>query len=151
MKKFTLLFVSCFLCACAGNPPQWWNPSGAYDSAPQTQPAAEAEPSVSVPAAAEEMPAEQTIEPLVEEYEELNLSPLGAPQDAGKIITPSQQAAVRPSSTSAASAKEETKEPDLTVQSAETETETETETEGLAFEEENLPDDGTLPPPSVLQ
>ena len=44
MKKcFSFIFLSSFICACAGNPPAWWNPNNRYgtaDGSPAAQPAA---------------------------------------------------------------------------------------------------------------
>lgn len=129
------------LCACAGNPPQWWNPSGAYgtETAQQNSSSAPARPSLSAPVTTEQeepYPIEQTIEPAMESYEELNLSPLGFEQEAGEIVLPAPDAAPQPDTEGPVQSEEESAadEPVVPVQP-----------------EENLPPDGSLPPPSVLQ
>ena len=129
------------LCACAGNPPQWWNPSGAYgtETAQQNSSSAPARPSLSAPVTTEQeepYPIEQTIEPAMESYEELNLSPLGVEQEAGEIVPPAPDAAPQSDTEGPVQSEEESAadEPVVPVQP-----------------EENLPPDGSLPPPSVLQ
>ena len=129
------------LCACAGNPPQWWNPSGAYgtETAQQNSSSAPARPSLSAPVTTEQeepYPIEQTIEPAMESYEELNLSPLGVEQEAGEIVPPAPAAAPQSDTEGPVQSEEESAadEPVVPVQP-----------------EENLPPDGSLPPPSVLQ
>ena len=143
MKHLFVVCVLFFLCACAGNPPQWWNPSGAYGSdGKENNASSPARPSLSSVVTAEEeepYPMEQTIEPAVESYEELNLSPLGAPQEAGEIL---------PETSAAAAAQE----PAGTEETAELSLEqTDVEAPSSVPEEEYLPPDGSLPPPSVLQ
>ena len=136
---FAFLMLLC-LCACAGNPPQWWNPSGAYgaETAQQNSSSAPARPSLSAPVTTEQeepYPIEQTIEPAVESYEELNLSPLGVEQEAGEIVPPAPAAAPQSDTEQALPVEERAADADtVPVQP-----------------EENLPPDGSLPPPSVLQ
>lgn len=68
MKYIIALLVVFGLCGCAGNPPAWWNPSGAYtqdNAAVQTQ---------QVPAASA-VPTDQSVEKAVNDgYEEISLS-----------------------------------------------------------------------------
>lgn len=136
---FAFLMLLC-LCACAGNPPQWWNPSGAYgaETAQQNSSSVPARPSLSAPVTTEQeepYPMEQTIEPALESYEELNLSPLGVEQEAGEIVPPAPAAAPQPDTEQALPVEEPAADADtVPVQP-----------------EENLPPDGSLPPPSVLQ
>lgn len=78
---------------------------------------------------------EQTIEPALESYEELNLSPLGVEQEAGEIVPPAPAAAPQSDAEQALPVEEPAADADtVPVQP-----------------EENLPPDGSLPPPSVLQ
>lgn len=146
-KNVLLLFSFSLLCACAGNPPQWWNPSGVYGEARPSQTASSApvQPSLPVSVSAEEedpYPVEQRIEPVLEEYEELNLSPLGAPQDTGEIAQENTQKDA-PQTTASVSETEEARELSLS--------ENEPSPADDALVEEYLPEDGSLPPPSVLQ
>lgn len=78
MKHFYLSLVLVGLCGCAGNPPDWWNPSGAYGSADSVRSNKPAAVSSDTKARATEVeiPAEERIEASVEEYEEINLNPL---------------------------------------------------------------------------
>ena len=80
MALFSLIFS-----ACAGNPPDWWNPSGMYGNEGEktaSQPAVRVQPSLSMQTTAEEEePAEQSIDPAFEAYEEMRLSPLSATED----------------------------------------------------------------------
>ena len=67
MKKLTLttaLFI--LLCACAGEPPKWWNPSGKYGSVKQEK----ARPQVQAP-----LQKAATSKP--EEIKEEDITPLG--------------------------------------------------------------------------
>lgn len=138
MKKLFFVFSLSFLCACAGNPPQWWNPSGAYGEASiaETSAPSMAKPSLSVQQTTQEeeepYPMEQSIEPVMESYEELSLSPLAPAVDAADF--PAQQ-----TETPAAEP-----QPAAPVQQAEPEP-------AYEPEPENLPQDGSLPPPSVLE
>lgn len=78
MKKIICVFVSVFLCACAGNPPAWWNPSGRYMQ--NTQPNTTAAPT-SIPATITPQkqslatPAEETFTPEESSFEEMALTP----------------------------------------------------------------------------
>lgn len=122
---FCLLSL-CFLCACAGNPPAWWNPSGTYGS----QSAAPASVKPSLPSAVtpeeeEPVPMEQSIEPAMESYEEMNLSPIS---DADTREEPAPQAPAA-----------EAAEPEKDAAPAAPEV------------KEELPADGSLPLPSVLE
>ncbi len=140
MKHLFVVCVLFFLCACAGNPPQWWNPSGTYASDGNekhvSSPVRPSLPSVVTAEEEEPYPMEQNIEPVVESYEELNLSALGSPQDAGEIVQePSSDTAAEES----AKAQNTQKTNSAPVKAA------------VLPEEEYLPADGSLPPPSVLQ
>ena len=78
MKYFYLLLILLGLAACAGNPPEWWDPSGAYA---HTKSAKENNATVApghqvASQNTVEIPAEESIEASVEEYEEMNLNPL---------------------------------------------------------------------------
>lgn len=140
-KNIAFILSLSLVCACAGNPPAWWNPSGVYDSstAPQQQQAA-VQPSLPPSAAAEEeepYPAEQTIEPAMESYEELDLSPFA--QTVEVSAEPMQSTAQETQSAQASSA------------ASQQETASSVQEELPPAEvEENLPQDGSLPPPSVL-
>lgn len=70
------------LAACAGNPPDWWNPSGMYGNASGKQSVAEktAHPAV-VLQQKEEVPGEEDIAPAVDNYEEEKLAPLSTDQE----------------------------------------------------------------------
>ncbi|MBR2865779.1 MAG: hypothetical protein IKC13_05870 [Elusimicrobiaceae bacterium] len=76
-KSFPFVFI--FLTACAGTPPAWWNPSGAYggdQAVSRPQKAAPARVAVPESQPVEEEPIEQHFEPAFEEYEEMRLTPL---------------------------------------------------------------------------
>lgn len=131
MKPFAVVLFSVLCCACAGNPPAWWNPSGAYSaeepsaSVPR-QTAAVGAPAV--PNAEAVLPAEQTIDPVLDGYEELNLSPLEMTEEPASL--PEERNEETPAY-SASSPQEPVSAPVET--------------------EEHLPEDGSLPPPSVLE
>ena len=77
MKHFYLLVAMLSLSACAGNPPEWWNPSGTYGTQSVNKSNTALAPVRTVTRQAEvEIPAEETIETTVEEYEEMSLNPL---------------------------------------------------------------------------
>ena len=118
MKRYLPLLVLFLLSACAGNPPQWWNPSGAYSADPSHTAETTAETSTgSAPVAKDNpIPAEQDIDAVEESYEELDLS--------------EKPAAAQ---TEEAPATKATTEPEVITQV-----------------EEHLPEDGSLPSPSVL-
>lgn len=145
MKKLFFVFSLSFLCACAGNPPQWWNPSGAYgeagvrEASSRATPAAK--PSLSVQTTQEEeepYPMEQSIEPVMESYEELSLSPLAPTVDAADFPTQPEEATAAEAQTATP-----VQEP--------AEESTPAQTPAVEYEPEHLPADGSLPPPSVLQ
>ena len=79
MKYFYLFLIMLGLCACAGNPPDWWNPSGTYGNAEPAKAISSQNVSkkqrVSRPAV-QEIPVEESIETSVEEYEEISLNPM---------------------------------------------------------------------------
>lgn len=79
MKKIiSFLFLSCFLTACVGNPPAWWNPSQSYTT--QTQKAASSAKtpvqSQRVTVTPVNMEAEELISVPDEGYEEMPLTPI---------------------------------------------------------------------------
>lgn len=148
MKKLCFVFSLSLLCACAGNPPQWWNPSGTYGG---QSPAASshtdtAKPSLSVQTTQEEeepYPMEQSIEPVMESYEELSLSPLAPTVDAADFAPQAES--------SSAAAAPQTEPAPASAPAYEAEPMQEAAEEAYPPEPENLPADGSLPPPSVLQ
>ena len=86
MKKVFIFLPVLFLVACAGNPPEWWNPSGRYNQA-----ASQSTPTVkqSVPRT-QPVVKEETIDPLPDNsYEEEVLTPLPEEEDtpAAKVVT----------------------------------------------------------------
>jgi len=128
MKKISFILFSVLLTACAGNPPDWWNPSGTYGKAKQTDTQAQqvnTVPSGSSKVAAEdETPAEQTIDAVWDDnYEEMNLDPIDEKAEAERAATQATQQSVANTSGQV----------QVPVQSAAT-----TNT-------------GSLPPPSVLE
>lgn len=128
MKTGFCLLSFCFLCACAGNPPAWWNPSGSY-GAEKAAPAT-ARPSLPAVVTAEEeepVPMEQSIEPAMDNYEEMNLSPLSE----GEMQEETQEAPAAPEEQAAAP----TPPPPAV----------------SAGVKETLPEDGSLPAPTVLE
>lgn len=79
MKKFLgLLFIICLLTACAGAPPQWWNPSGTYGNESVSRPQQSTSARVSPVVRPEEVPvpAEESISTQDDSYEEMILTPL---------------------------------------------------------------------------
>jgi len=83
------------LCACAGNPPDWWNPSGAYGNATVNKPAKATTVSgkpVAPRKTQAEIPTEETIETSVEEYEEINLNPIEQTEQSGSTDDGTEQA-----------------------------------------------------------
>ena len=125
------------LCACAGNPPAWWNPSGAYGvqtetALPQKTTSRATVSAVMTPV--EEEPMEQSFEVADDAYEEMRLAPLpetdGTEETSQTQSEPQEEAEdlnLGRGKTNSASAVSNTKV------------------------EENLPEDGSLPPPSVLE
>ncbi len=79
-KKGLLVGSICFLSACAGNPPEWWNPGGVYSPKPpvvstvrkQPLPVAKPRPTV-LPVHTNE---EQPLYIADDSYEEMPLTPL---------------------------------------------------------------------------
>ncbi|MBO7238021.1 MAG: hypothetical protein J6U96_01860 [Elusimicrobiaceae bacterium] len=122
MKHLLLAVVTLGLCACAGNPPDWWNPSGTY-GAQGTKAVSQKTGASSAQTAkpAEEIPAEESIDTTFEEYEELSLA------DTGEV-----------------------KQSSLTETKADTTDATE-QADPMYTTEENLPADGSLPQPTVLE
>ena len=131
MKKISLILLSVLFIACAGNPPDWWNPSGTYNKenarSKQSQ-KVNAEPSGSSNVEAEdETPAEQTIDAVLDEnYEEINLDPIDEQAEAQKAA--------------AQSLNNTSGQVQVPVQDA-----------SSAKTANSLPADGSLPPPSVLE
>ena len=128
MRVWITLGLAVFLSACAGAPPAWWNPSGAYGDAELSapQPAA-VRTSLSQQVSAEEeepLPLEQSIEPAQDSYEELNLNPLSGEETP--VAAPADLAEQTP-----APAQEEKPT--------------------APAETEHLPADGSLPFPTVLE
>ena len=81
MKKIICVFVSAFLCACAGNPPAWWNPSGRYSQdATEVNPSTSLtpQPSLTPQQTTPSAPAEETFTPEEAVFEEMNLTPPSA-------------------------------------------------------------------------
>ena len=123
MKNYLLLGICVFLAACAGNPPEWWNPTGSYaDSSKQkkeaTQTAAKSS-TVSKQSQDDLMLVEENIDTAEDDYEELDLSdkPAATTEQAAKTDTPAKATSSLPAGPI----------------------------------EEHLPADGSLPPPSVLE
>lgn len=129
--------MSVFFFACAGNPPVWWNPSGAYTEREVSSPSvARPTPSISGAATPEEeepFAAEILLDPSDEKVEELRLSPV-----SGEIFTEEKPAA-QPEPEPAPLTQEES-----AVSAGEA-------APSVPAEEERLPEDGSLPPPSVLE
>lgn len=121
MRFLILLSMCTLIAACAGNPPEWWNPTGRAPSATQTGATSAAKRTVTrQPASDELMLVEQNIDTAEENYEELDLS---------------DKPAVVPEEETGKTAATPSKEPQAEVSPV----------------EEHLPADGSLPPPSVLQ
>ena len=133
MKKLSIVIISCLLTACSGMPPAWWNPSGTY-SQKQTasgRTAAQQVPSGSERVTAEdETPAEQDIEPALDNYEEMALSPVDEQAQAQRLAQESVQNVADSSEQIRVPVEKESASPKV---------------------KENLPKDGSLPPPSVLE
>lgn len=76
-----MFFSLGLMAACAGNPPQWWNPSGAYgNEGSADSPAAGSTPSSVRPAPVQETPVvqEENIASFIpdDSYEEMILTPM---------------------------------------------------------------------------
>lgn len=74
------------LVACAGNPPEWWNPSGRYSQTASQQTAAAT--SAAKPAATRTKPVvkEEALDPLPDNsYEEETLAPLPEEEDTPAV------------------------------------------------------------------
>lgn len=121
------------LTACAGTPPAWWDPAGTYSgqsaavSNSSSKGQTTAMPAQKAPAGPV-TPAEEEIEPLQDTYEEMNLSVSGEviePAAKGVSETKTEMKAASVSSEPAQAAKE-------------------------LSDAEDLPTDGSLPAPSVL-
>lgn len=138
MKLTACLALCVFLCACAGNPPAWWNPSGAYGGRDISAPSVSKptpSPSGAVTAEEEEpFASEILLDPADENVEELRLSPLSGEITEEPVIQP------------AAAADEQT-----LLASEESASAPESSSVGEPEPEELLPEDGSLPPPSVLR
>lgn len=139
MKNLFVCLALVSLCACAGNPPAWWNPSGAYGvqtemTFPQKTDKRATVSAVVAPV--EEEPMEQSFEVSDDTYEEMRLAPL--PETDGT------ESAVE---TQTKTTSEEAEDLDLGGEKA-----SGASTESVAPKvQEYLPEDGSLPPPSVLE
>ena len=139
MKNLLICLALVSLCACAGNPPAWWNPSGAYGVQTGTTLPQKTTPRATVSAVmtpVEEEPMEQSFEVADDAYEEMRLAPLPETDGTENTDETQQQAAT-----------EEAEELDLggkksPVVSAQT---------SASKVQDYLPEDGSLPPPSVLE
>ncbi len=90
MKRLCVFFFLVInLAACAGNPPQWWNPGNRYGELSQTssvQTAPAAQPAKTVV-------KEETMDPLPDSsYEEESIAPLPQEEDS-LVTTPTAEAA----------------------------------------------------------
>lgn len=89
-----LLGNSCLLLTgCAGNPPQWWNPSGAYHASTAAPAASAGEQPGHAVSTEEEIP-QDTFDPGLEEYEELKLTPLATEPEETQAETQTQATAL---------------------------------------------------------
>lgn len=80
MKNILAVFLgSVLFVACAGNPPQWWNPGNRYGASEQT-PAVQTAAQRTMPA-----PKEEKLELRDESYEEITLTPM--PDEDGENAT----------------------------------------------------------------
>jgi len=128
MRYFFLFGLSLGLCACAGNPPAWWNPSGAYGPTTTSSAISQKQtvnPAISSRKTEPEIPAEESIETSIDEYEELGLS------DTGEV--------------------EMSRQTHISQTEEHTTDTTEQADPMYAPAEEHLPPDGSLPPPTVLE
>lgn len=136
MKIYTLIGIVLLLSACAGTPPAWWNPSGTYGTdaaaARKTQADRAVSSSSSKVTEEDETPAEQDIEPALDGYEEMNLSPIDEQAEAQRLLKEDAQAAT-------ANTSDQVQVP-AGVQAATTQAKTEV-----------FPPDNSLPAPSVLE
>lgn len=135
MKLGFVLWMSVCFCACAGNPPAWWNPSGAYtqrevsaSSLPRPTPSISA---AATPEEEEPFASEILLDPSDENVEELRLSPV-----SGEVFSEENPAA-QPADSVFPEQKEKSSD---AVQEA-----------SVPRQEERLPEDGSLPSPSVLE
>lgn len=80
MKNILAVFLgSAMFVACAGNPPQWWNPGNRYGATEQT-PAVQTPVKRTMP-----VPKEEKLELRDESYEEIVLTPM--PDEDGENAT----------------------------------------------------------------
>ena len=119
MKCFIAFIFVFSLAACAGNPPQWWDPSGIYQAEAQQTAVKPAKKVVAKQA--DEIPAEEDIGTTLEEYEELRLTDTGEVQEISHTHTDVVS--------------EESKE----------------QADPMYAVDEKLPEDGSLPEPTVLE
>jgi len=82
MKKFLLLVLPIFICACAGNPPAWWNPSGKYQM-PETHTATS--DNIESPSVDSTDSSISTFTPVESVFEEMIIEPL--PDESVEIET----------------------------------------------------------------
>jgi len=130
MKRFSILTIAFLLTACAGTPPAWWNPSGNYSEKNAAVSKQQVPSGSSKVTQEDETPAEQDIEPALDTYEEMALSPADEQAEAQRLAQQSAQ--------------------DLTDTSGQVQIPVEKESAAPKVKE-NLPKDGSLPPPSVLE
>lgn len=128
MKHFLWLLMPILLGACAGTPPEWWNPSGTYGNAPVEAVSSKntVQPKTTVPQTQNEIPAEESIETSLDEYEELGLSATGEVENSEQVTKSVQETQTTADHTEQADPM-------------------------YAPAEEHLPADGSLPAPSVLE
>ena len=134
MKQLFLFMSVIGLVACAGTPPEWWNPSGQYS---KNNPPAKVQPGTVRPIqpTETEIPVEEDIEATFDTYEEEDLAPLSEESEITEEIADEKTVAVA--------------QPTATLEKS-TENTQVSESEKFPVEE-NLPEDGSLPRPSVLE
>jgi len=128
MRLIVLGLFAVLLTACAGNPPEWWNPSGIYNTDKTKNTSAQSVQSIpsgsSTVQAEDETPAEQTIDAVWDEsYEEMNLEPIDEKADAERAISQAANKSL---------------------------TDTSGQVQVPVKKVEPIPTDTSLPPPSVL-
>ncbi len=128
MRLIVLGLFAVLLTACAGNPPEWWNPSGIYNTDKTKNTSAQSVQSVpsgsSTVQAEDETPAEQTIDAVWDEsYEEMNLEPIDEKAEAERAISQAANKSL---------------------------TDTSGQVQVPVKKVEPIPTDTSLPPPSVL-
>ncbi len=91
MKQLSVVFfVMMGLVACAGNPPEWWNPGNRYGQPTQTS----SEKTTPAVRPAKTVVAEETMDPLPDNsYEEESIAPLPQEEDT-PVTTPEAEPAL---------------------------------------------------------